>query len=143
MRMPLAFLLGWIMAASARADAPVDYTEQVKPLLARHCVSCHGATKPRAGLRLDTAAAVLRGNKNGPAIVPGHSEESALIDALLGEGTGERMPLKRPPLSGREIATLRGWIDQGARFPADEAPSVPAPHWAFVPPERPDRPGRF
>jgi mono/diheme cytochrome c family protein len=137
MRMPLVILLSWIVADAARADAPVDYTEEVKPLLARQCVSCHGAVKPRAGLRLDTAAALLRGNKNGPAIVPGHSEESGLIDALLGEGAGERMPLKRPPLSARQIATLRAWIDQGARSPADEAPSVPAPHWAFVAPRRP------
>jgi hypothetical protein len=60
-----------------------------------------------------------------------------LIDALLGEGAGERMPLKRPPLSGREIATLRGWIDQGAPSPAEESPSVPAPHWAFVAPRSP------
>jgi mono/diheme cytochrome c family protein len=140
MRIPLAFLLGWIVTAEARADAPVEYVKDIKPLFARHCVSCHGATKPRAGLRLDTAAAILRGNKNGSAIIPGHSEESALIDALLGEGAGERMPLKRPPLSEREIATLRGWIDQGARAPADEVPSVPAPHWAFVAPKCPEIP---
>ena len=43
----------------AAAGSPVDYASQVKPILTRHCVSCHGAAKPRGGLRLDTAAAAL------------------------------------------------------------------------------------
>ena len=33
------------------------------------------------------------------------------------------MPLKRPPLSDEQIATLKAWIDQGAQAPADETPS--------------------
>src|SRR5262249_30748572 len=51
------------IAAPARAGDPatIDYARDVKPILAKHCVSCHGATKPRGGLRLDTAAAALKG----------------------------------------------------------------------------------
>src|SRR3954447_26686595 len=90
---------------------PGDSGREVKPLLARHCVSCHGAAKPRGGLRLDTAAAAIKGGKAGPSVVPGHAEESLLIEAVTGDATTERMPLKRPPLSDLEIATLRGWID--------------------------------
>jgi mono/diheme cytochrome c family protein len=117
----------------------VDYARQVKPLLTRHCVGCHGAARPRAGLRLDTAAAALKGGKNGPAILPGHGEESPLILALQGEGSGERMPLNRPALSEADIALLRDWIDQGARGMAGERPGVPpaAVHWALIPPRRP------
>jgi mono/diheme cytochrome c family protein len=118
--------------------APVDYARDVKPLLARHCVSCHGAAKPRGGLRLDTAAAAVKGGKSGPSVVPGHADESPLIEAVLGEGTTERMPLKRPPLSDRQVATLRAWIDQGAGAPADEVPTaLNETHWAFTPPKRP------
>ena len=129
--------------ASRRSGAgQIDYARQVKPLLTRHCVACHGAARTRAGLRLDTAAAALKGGKNGPVIQPGHGEESPLILALRGEGSGERMPLNRPPLSEADIALLRDWIDQGARGMADEPPGVPpaASHWAFVPPRRPDVP---
>jgi hypothetical protein len=127
-------------AAAPPTDQDVDYLRDVKPILTSQCVACHGAVKPRAGLRLDTAAAALKGNKSGPAVIPGSSEDSPLIMALLGEGTGERMPLKRPPLSAAQVASLRTWIDRGARAPADETPGTPANHWAFIPPERPELP---
>ncbi len=135
-------LVGWIfLATSARAAESVDYVREVKPILTHHCASCHGAVKPRGGLRLDTAEAALKGGKEGPAVIPGQSEESPLIAAVLGEGTSERMPLKRPPLSAKEIDTLKAWIDQGAKHPADEKPDRQASvHWAFVPPTRPGEP---
>jgi hypothetical protein len=63
-----------------------------------------------------------------------------LILAVLGESSGERMPLKRPPLSTAQVATLRAWIDQGATAPAGETPGTPASHWAFVPLQRPEVP---
>jgi mono/diheme cytochrome c family protein len=135
----LCCFLGLLLRPVEAAE-PVDYVRDVKPILTNQCVSCHGATRPRAGLRLDTAAAARKGNKNGPAVIPGSSEESLLILAVLGEGSGEQMPLKRPPLSEAQIATLRAWIDQGAKAPADETPAASSTHWAFVPPERPALP---
>src|SRR5205814_6358937 len=99
----------------SKSRAPVDYAAQVKPILSRHCVSCHGAAKPRGGLRLDTATAALKGGKDGPAILPGHGEESPLVLSVRGEGDTERMPLNRPPLKDAEIALLQTWIDQGAQ----------------------------
>src|SRR5207302_446864 len=60
------------------------------------------------------------------------------IESIGPEAGAERMPLKRPPLSDVEIATLRAWIDDGAHAPADEKPSLaPVTHWAFVAPKRP------
>jgi mono/diheme cytochrome c family protein len=133
--------LAMAMTATVRAEGPVDYLRDVKPILTRHCVSCHGATKPRSGLRLDTAAAAWRGGKGGPAVVAGKGEESPLVLALLGEGDGERMPLNRPPLATPQIDTIRAWIDQGAHAPADESPGVAtASHWAFVAPTHPTPP---
>ncbi|GAC1469213.1 MAG: PSD1 and planctomycete cytochrome C domain-containing protein [Isosphaeraceae bacterium] len=132
----LSVLLTFVITNAWATD--VDYVREVKPLLARHCVACHGAKKPRSGLRLDTAASALKGGKSGPLVVPGSSRESLLIDTLTGEGDHERMPLKRPPLSETEINTLRAWIDQGAHAPVDEEPSPGEPtHWAFVPPRPP------
>jgi mono/diheme cytochrome c family protein len=136
-------LLAALAAPAPGDDAPtaVDYARDVKPLLAAKCVACHGPEKPRADLRLDTAAGAMRGGTSGPAVVPGNPDESELVLAVLGEGVGERMPLKRPPLSEREIETLRAWVAAGAKFPADEVPSPPpAIHWAFVPPTRPALP---
>jgi Protein of unknown function (DUF1553)/Protein of unknown function (DUF1549)/Planctomycete cytochrome C len=132
-------LLVIVVGSWASVDVPrqIDYVHDVKPLLAKHCVSCHGAEKPRGALRLDTGSAAIAGGRGGPAVVAGNSGESPLYLAVKGEGDVERMPLKRPPLSADEIETLRIWIDAGAKIPKDEAASPPpAPHWAFQRPIR-------
>src|SRR5579872_5615798 len=76
-----------ICAATVSADEPadpVDYVQDIKPLLSRRCSSCHGALKQKNELRLDTAALAIKGGSGGPAVVPGKSDESLLIDAVTG-----------------------------------------------------------
>ena len=120
----------------------VDYVRDVKPILARRCVACHGVLKQKGGLRLDTATRVLRGAKSGAVVEPGKSAESALIDAVLGEED-----LRMPPegegekLASEEVRVLRAWIDQGARPPAEEREQTdPRTHWAYRAPRRPEVP---
>src|SRR5207237_239459 len=84
-----------------------------------HCVRCHGEAKPRGGLRLDTAKALARGGKSGPGFEAGEGADSQIVLALRGEGTGERMPLKRPPLADKDIDAIPRRIDQGAKAPAE------------------------
>ena len=69
-----AALIACILAARSApaADQPVDYTREIKPQLADHCFVCHGPTKQKSGLRLDTAAAMLAGGKRGAVVVPGN-----------------------------------------------------------------------
>ena len=86
---------------------PVDYASQVKPILTRHCVSCHGAAKPRGGLRLDTAAAAMAGGKSGPVVLPGHGEESPLIAAVRGEGAANACRSIGRRWDGRDQAARR------------------------------------
>ncbi len=137
----VTFLAMLSVAVPAGADEPVvDYLREVKPLLAAHCVQCHGATKPKAGLRLDTAKALAHGGTTGPGLVVSKGEDSLIVLALQGEGTGERMPLKRPPLSDKDIDTIRRWIDSGAQAPTDEVPSTAPIHWSFAAPVRPEPP---
>ncbi len=88
-----ALLLGLFSTSSPRlAAGSVDYLRDVKPILAKHCASCHGAAKPKGGLRLDTAAAALAGGDNGPAVVPGKGDESLLLDAVTGDGASSACP---------------------------------------------------
>src|SRR5712691_4523559 len=134
-RSTLLFLGVFASASSLRADEPVDYLRDVKPILAKHCVACHGSAKHRADLRLDTAAHAMQGGNSGAAIVPGKSDASRLIQALTGAKDVKPMPPEdRPRLNAAEIAVLRAWVDQGAKAPAKEQAitgGADGAHWAF------------
>ncbi|MGQ0636509.1 MAG: PSD1 and planctomycete cytochrome C domain-containing protein [Planctomycetaceae bacterium] len=132
--------------AQADPDAKtVDFDRDVRPILEQRCVKCHGAEKQKSGLRLDTLKAATAGGDSGPAIEPGASAESLLVQALSGSDGVAKMPPKgEPELSADEIATLRAWIDQGARGPesevAAEAQAQRSTHWSFQPVARPQTP---
>ncbi|MFM8471185.1 MAG: PSD1 and planctomycete cytochrome C domain-containing protein, partial [Limisphaerales bacterium] len=126
--------------ATALVAAPVDYVKEIKPLLREQCYQCHGATQPKRGLRLDSAASVLKGGQSGPAIKPGKSSDSLLVQVIAGAHKElARMPYKKSPLSDAQVATVRRWIDEGAKAPAGEQPDAKV-HWAFVAPQRPAMP---
>jgi hypothetical protein len=133
----LAFLIG--AAQTAWAGPPVDYLREVKPIFTARCTSCHGAIRQKAGLRLDTAEFVRRGGDSGPAIEPGKSNESVLIERVTAIDISDRMPPESEgvALGEREIAVLRAWIDQGAKAPPEPTPEDPRKHWAYQLPVRP------
>jgi hypothetical protein len=126
---------------TARAGEPVDYTRQIKPLLKARCYPCHGALKRKAGLRLDTGALIRDGGDGGPAVEPGHADESLLVDRVADSDPAFRMPPEGSPLTPEQVSVLRDWIDQGANTPPDERPEAdPREHWSFRGPVRPDWP---
>jgi hypothetical protein len=145
MKRSTLLLLGILVSAvPVRADEPVDYLREIKPLFAKHCVVCHGPTKQRGDLRLDTAAHAMEGGNSGAAIIPGKSGASRLMQAVTGAKDVKVMPPEdRPRLSAAEIALLRIWIDQGAKAPAKEdaiTAGAGTAHWAFKAPARPTPP---
>ncbi len=133
----LVLIPGEVLAAES--PKPVDYLKDVKPILAKNCFNCHSAKVQKNELRVDTAAALLKGGDAGPAIVPGKSKDSLLLKAVTGADGLSRMPLKKEPLSKEQIDLLAAWIDQGAKAPANEKPEdgvAGLTHWAFQAPER-------
>lgn len=87
---------------------PVKYFGDIHPVLAEHCVSCHGPEKQKGGLRLDSREMALMGGSGyGPAIVPGKSAESPLILFMAHLEPEMEMPPKKDPLPDSTIATLR------------------------------------
>jgi hypothetical protein len=135
----LAWLCYLLLPAPVSAAEPVDYLRDVKPLLRARCYACHGALKQKAKLRLDTAATIRKGGRSGPAVIAGKSAASVLIEAVTGNGR-KRMPPESEgaPLSDRQIALLKNWIDQGAKAPTyEKSEEDPRKHWAFRRPVRP------
>lgn len=98
--------------------APVDFAKDIQPILETSCLRCHGAVKPKGGLRLDNREAVLRGGASGSAIFPGRSAESRLIHAVARLDAETQMPPagKGEPLTAEQVGRLRAWIDQGMKW---------------------------
>ncbi len=94
----------------------VQFSRDIAPVLVSQCADCHGGRRPRARLRLDTFAGLLRGSPNGPVLVQGKPQQSLLIQKLRGTADGERMPAGRDPLPEKTIKLFETWIAQGAHF---------------------------
>ena len=99
------------------------FASMVQPVMAAKCVACHGPNKAKAGLRLDTLEAILKGRRSGPVVIPGQSAASSFIKCLVSPPQqDEHMPPDgKPQLTPDEIAMLRWWIDAGA--PGNKTPA--------------------
>ena len=128
--------------APARAVRAVDFERDIRPIFATACYECHGPKKQRSDFRLDQKTAALKGGDNGIAIVPGKSGDSALIRRVTASDES-RMPPKGPPLTAGQIALLRTWIDQGAKWPEYTVSASEKPHWAYEPLGKPKVPVAF
>jgi len=124
------------LSASISAAKPVDYKEQVRPILQQHCYTCHGLETQESGLRLDQRNVMLRGGDLGqPTLVPGKPDQSFLIKVLSDE-TASRMPPEGEPLSEEQIQILHQWIAEGATWPGQmhlKATDVVSDHWSLQP----------
>ena len=94
------------------------YKEQIAPLLKLRCYNCHSAVKQKNGLRLDAAAYIKKGGKNGKIFVAGNVFKSPLYANLLLPLDDEKhMPPKgKHQLSQNEILIIKNWINAGASF---------------------------
>ena len=129
--MGMVALLGSALTGSVRAEetafAPEQiefFEKQVRPLFVEHCHKCHGPTKQKGTLRLDSREAILKGGDSGAAIFPGKPNESELIKALRYDPDGYQMPPdgKLPP---ETVAVFVKWVEMGAPWPASATPGVP------------------
>ena len=127
-RASLTLLIALAVAAPLRAQAPADHFEKaVRPLLAEHCLGCHGAAGKRVkgGLDLTSRAHLLAGGDSGPVVVPGDAAKSLLVAVVKYDGE-----MKMPPkgkLKDADIAVLTAWVQAGAPWPdAEVAVAAPA-----------------
>ncbi len=107
---------------------PVSFTKDIEPLLTAKCLGCHSGKVRRGKYDMGSHAGLLKGGQSGPAVVPGKSAESLLIQ-LAGHTRKPYMPPPKDddPLAPQELALLRLWIDQGAKGPAEASAKAVAP----------------
>jgi hypothetical protein len=129
-------LLGVERPAAVRAEPParpaIDFSRQIRPILAENCFACHGPDDKarKAKLRLDTKDGALG---HAGLIVPGKADESELIARITSEEPSQHMPPAKSgkKLTAAQVELLRKWVDSGAPW---------SEHWAFVAPKWPALP---
>ena len=125
----LIFLLSvFLVASSALAQDSPSFNRDVRPVLARNCLPCHGPDEEqrKADLRLDVREAAVEAG----AIDSDVLSKSELLRRVFSSDPDERMP---PADSGHTLTAaqqelLRKWVLAGAKYEK---------HWSFVPPKRP------
>jgi len=126
------FVIRYSWPNQVAADGKIDFNRDIRPILSDKCLQCHGPdeTTRKARLRFDTQEGAMA--KPG-VIVPGDSVASRLIRRVTSTDPDQVMP---PPSTGhqltlKEVAQLKQWIDEGAKW---------AQHWAYIAPVRPALP---
>jgi len=112
-------------AAWGQGAAVPDYTREVRPLLARYCLKCHGPDEKtrKAKLRLDVPI-----RADDAVVAPGHADKSELVARVHSKDRDTMMP---PPSTKLELSDaqkdlLRRWIASGAKYEQ---------HWAYLAPK--------
>ncbi|MEM8678981.1 MAG: PSD1 and planctomycete cytochrome C domain-containing protein [Planctomycetota bacterium] len=119
---PALIFTGCFSMVTAAQDR-VSFAEQIRPLLNRHCVACHGGVKQAAGVSFVYADGLQQ------LIAPGDAAASYLIERVTDPNPTSRMPPADhgPALTDAEVQLFSTWINQGAHWEA---------HWAYQPPTR-------
>jgi hypothetical protein len=133
--MTRAFLMLLLLPIAARAEDPIEYNRDVRPIFADTCFKCHGQDpkKREAKLRLDIAEEAYKKRGLGFAIKPGDLKESGVWERIDSDDAGFMMP---PPESNKKLSAaqktiIKKWIEQGAKYQK---------HWSFEPITRPTVP---
>jgi nitrate/TMAO reductase-like tetraheme cytochrome c subunit len=91
---------------AAPASGAPTYEAGIGALLGPKCGVCHNATTLAGGMDVTTYAGLMKGGKDGAAIVPGDSAGSLLVKIQGSQHFAN--------LSAEEFALVRQWIDAGA-----------------------------
>lgn len=106
-------------------DEDIDFNSEVKPIINKKCISCHGGVKREAEFSLLFKKDALSVTESGkPSIIPGDASNSEMIKRIKSRDPEKRMPYKKDPLTPSEIKILEKWINQGAKW---------GDHWAYTP----------
>ena len=125
--------------APQAAENGIEFFEaKVRPVLAEHCLSCHGTKKQESSLRLDSREGLLAGGDSGAVVSLEKPTESRLLKAIRHEDSDLRMPPEpAAKLADTAIASIERWLERGAPWPASEPMGTARPsdagasHWAF------------
>lgn len=108
-------------ASQPGAPAPVSFKNEIAPILLKRCVACHGERQPKSGYQLHTIELLQKaGDFAAPPIVAGKPDESQLFLLLSSEDAESWMPKEDDKLPAEQIALVKRWIEEGAKFDVED-----------------------
>ena len=140
-------LLVWLMTAQRVICAdpiglagPIDFAHTIAPILQTHCVSCHNDDRPQGDLSLQSQTAAL----DSGHIDADDPLSSRLLEVITPVDGRAEMPKDAPSLSQEQVASIRTWIQQGAKWPngyhVREQEVTNFDWWSYQPVRQPDVP---
>ncbi|HUG69419.1 MAG TPA: DUF1553 domain-containing protein [Pirellulaceae bacterium] len=133
------FYLGcvWLIAlgcSATAADEPFDFGQQIAPIFEQHCVRCHSPGNSKGEISLATFDDL----ESNEYVIAGDPGGSYLIELVTSQdGAPPSMPKDALPLTDDEVALMRRWIEQGAKWPqkivVKERSKADASWWSLQP----------
>jgi len=106
----------------------IDFSRDIRPILNSNCTGCHGGVKKQGGVSfLYREQVIAKGESGKPTVVPGDPEASEMMYRITTDVEEDIMPQPDhgPRLKDDEIALIRQWIKEGAKWNN---------HWSFEKP---------
>ena len=115
MRKTITFIISVVILGFNGRAEKVDFAKSIQGIFEARCIDCHGPKKQKGDLRLDSQEAAL-----AEVVKPGKSGESELYKHIsLPADHEDIMPPKGDPLTKKQIAAIKQWIDEGANWPKE------------------------
>jgi cytochrome c553 len=119
------FMLGAFASGAEPAKTNIDFSRQIRPVLAKQCFACHGPETQESGVALHQFEHATQVADSGlQPVKPGQWSQSEIIARVSSTDPSVRMPPEGAGLSESQVQLLKGWIEQGAEY---------REHWAFLP----------
>ena len=127
-----------VLCCSNLIAKEINFNQDIRPILSDRCFHCHGPDKHdrKKKLRLDIAEGddgAYRERRGRFGIVPGDLEKSSVWQRIITDDEDDIMPpldSHKKPLTDKEKALIKQWIEQGAKYEkfwAFELPKITAP----------------
>ncbi len=116
------------------ASGAIEFNRDIRPIITKHCTACHGGVKEAGKVSFIYREKALAQGKSGKTtIVPGQPDASEMIRRVTTLDEDDLMPKPEhgPRLNDAEVATLKQWITEGAKW---------SEHWSLVLPSEPGAP---
>ncbi|MCA9096104.1 MAG: hypothetical protein KDA68_21640, partial [Planctomycetaceae bacterium] len=107
-----------IVPEEVKLGRPVEFEQDVFPILENNCVACHNLALKEKGLNLEDVENIMKGGKSGPSVIPKEPDKSPLY-LLAAHAKSPIMPpadnkVEAADLTPNELGILRQWILEGA-----------------------------